>query len=167
MNEDELLFVMGHEMGHYVLSHKDQRIIFKSILTLVSLYVAYLLAGPVIGRFRNIWGFTGLSDFAAMPLGVLAFCLVWVVDQPIYMAFSRRLEREADRFGLELTHQNHAAATAFVKLMQSGLGMPRPGAFAMTWLGSHPCIAERVEFCNSYRPWEAGQPSKYAAYIKP
>jgi Zn-dependent protease with chaperone function len=165
MNRDELLFITGHEMGHYVLWHPAQRRAFKSILILGSLYVAYLLAGPVIGRFKNIWGFAAPSDFAAMPLGVLAFCLFCFVDQPIYMAFSRHLEHEADRFGLELTHENHAAATAFVELMQVGLGVPRPGAFFTIWFDSHPCIADRIDFCNTYHPWETGQPSKYEKYF--
>jgi Zn-dependent protease with chaperone function len=167
LNQDELLFVMGHEMGHYVLGHKAKRIAFKSLLILFSLYLAYRLAGPVIGRFKDIWGFAAPSDFAALPLGVLAFWFFCLVDRPIYMAFSRHLEHEADRFGLELTHENHAAATAFVKLMQVGLGVPRLGTIRMIWLGSHPCIADRVEFCNTYRPWETGQPSKYEEYMKP
>jgi Zn-dependent protease with chaperone function len=167
MNQDELLFVMGHEMGHYVLWHKAKRIAFKSILILVSLYVAYLLAALVIGRFKNIWGFSSPSNFAAMPLGVLAFWLFCFVDAPIFMAFSRHLEHEADRFGLELTHKNHAAATAFVRLAQVNLGVPRPGAVFWFWFGSHPCIADRIEFCNTYRPWETGLPSKYEKYFLP
>jgi len=167
MNEDELLFVMGHEMGHYVLWHPAKRIAFKSILSLISLYVAYRLAGPVIGRFKTIWGFATPSDLAALPLGILAFWLFCFVDQPVNMAFSRHLEHEADRFGLELTHENHAAATVFAKLMQMDLGVPRPGAFFTVWFGSHPCIADRIEFCNTYRPWETGQSSKYEKYFRP
>jgi Zn-dependent protease with chaperone function len=46
MNQDELLFIMGHEMGHYVLWHMAKFIALESILILVSLYVAYRLAGP-------------------------------------------------------------------------------------------------------------------------
>jgi len=167
MNEDELLFVMGHEMGHYVLWHPAKHRAFKSILILVSLYVAYRLAGPVIGRFKTIWGFAAPSDFAAFPLGLLAIWLFCFVNLPIYMAFRRHLEHEADRFGLELTHENHLAATAFAKLMQRGLGVPRPGAFFTIWFDSHPCIADRIEFCNTYHPWETGQPSKYEKYFLP
>jgi Zn-dependent protease with chaperone function len=167
MNQDELLFIMGHEMGHYVLWHVAKHLAFESLLILASLYVAYRLAGPVLGRFKNIWGFAAPFDFAALPLGVLAFWLFCFVDLPIYMAFSRHLEHEADRFGLELTHENRAAATAFVKLLQEDLGIPRPGTILMIWFGSHPCMADRIEFCNTYRPWEAGQPSKYEEYMKP
>ncbi len=167
MNQDELLFVMGHEMGHYVLWHLAKFIAFESILILVSLYVAYRLAGPVIGRFKTTWGFAAPSDFAALPLGLLAIWLFCFADLPIYMAFSRHLEHEADRFGLELTHENHAAATAFVNILQTDLGVPRPGTIPMIWFGSHPCIADRIEFCNTYHPWETGQPSKYEEYMKP
>ena len=167
MNDDELLFVMGHEMGHYLLWHPARRIAFKSILSLASLYVAYLLAGPVIRRFKNIWGFEAPSDFAALPLCMLAFWLFCFADSPIYMAFSRHLEHEADRFGLELTHENHAAATCFVKLMQKDLGVPRPGTLFTIWFDSHPCLADRIEFCNTYHPWETHQPSKYEKYFLP
>jgi Zn-dependent protease with chaperone function len=83
------------------------------------------------------------------------------------MVFRRHLEHEADRFGLELTHKNHAAATALVKVSQVSLGIPRPGRIPMIWFGSHPCFADRIEFCNAYRPWEASRPSKYAEYMKP
>jgi hypothetical protein len=27
--------------------------------------------------------------------------------------------------------------------------------------------ADRIEFCNQYRPWESGQPSKYQEYFQP
>ena len=89
------------------------------------------------------------------------------MDLPIYMAFSRHLEHEADRFGLELTHENHAAATAFVNLLRTDLGTPRPGIITMIWFGSHPCIADRIDFCNTYHPWETGQQLKYEKYLKP
>jgi Zn-dependent protease with chaperone function len=166
LDEDELVFILGHEMGHYVLGHIIKLIVFESVLILISLYVAYLLAGPVIARFKKSWGFNVPWDFAALPLGILAVWIFALADMPIYMAFSRHVEHEADRFGLELTHNNHAAATAFVKMQQNNLAIPRPGRIFQFWFGSHPTPAERIEFCNSYRPWESGQPSLYGEYIK-
>ncbi|HTR40063.1 MAG TPA: M48 family metalloprotease, partial [Pseudomonadales bacterium] len=88
------------------------------------------------------------------------------VDLPAYMAFSRHIEHEADRFGLELTHNNHAAATAFVKMVQKSVYVYQPSPIIQFWYGSHPTPAERIEFCNQYHPWETGQPSKYQKYFK-
>ncbi len=167
LNDDELLFILGHEMGHYVLHHIIQLVAFASLLAFVSLYVAYWLAGPVIGRFKKRWGFDTPSDFAALPLFILAFQLLLFADLPAYMAFSRHIEHEADRFGLELTHNNHAAATAFVKMVQNGVYVYRSAPIIQFWYGSHPTPAERIEFCNQYRPWESGQPSKYQNCFKP
>jgi STE24 endopeptidase len=166
LDEDELLFILGHEMGHYVLGHILKLIAGCSGLILLAYYAAYLLAGRIIARFRKPFGFNALSDFAALPLGALLIQILVLAGTPVLMAFSRHQEHEADRFGLELTHSNHAAATAFVKLQQSNLSNPRPGTIYKLWLGSHPSLAERIEFCNRYRPWETGQPARYDEYIK-
>jgi Zn-dependent protease with chaperone function len=167
MNDDQVLFIMGHEMGHYVLNHMTMLILFDSVVILLSNYIAFLLAGPVINLFKKRWGFSVPWDLAALPLGIIAFWLFCVADMPVLMAFSRHIEHEADRFGLELTHNNYAAATAFVALQQANLNVPRPPLIFQLWLGSHPTVAERIEFCNDYRPWETGQPSKYEKYISP
>lgn len=166
LNEDELLFILGHEMGHYVLGHIIKLIAFDSALILLLYYVVYLLAGRIIARFKTRFGFNSLSDFAALPLIILLVLIVAVAGRPVPMAFSRHVEHEADRFGLELTHNNHAAATAFVKLRQNDLWISRPGPIVQFWLGSHPSHAERIDFCNSYRPWETGQPLRYEEGLK-
>ncbi len=165
LNEDELLFILGHEMGHYVLGHLVKLIAACSGLILLSHYVVHLVAPPIVRRFRTRFRFDALSDFAALPLGVILSLLFALAGLPVFMAFSRHLEHEADRFGLELTHNNHAAATAFVALQQNNLGIPRPGIIYKVWLGTHPSLGERIDFCNGYRPWESGQPLRYGRYM--
>ena len=64
-------------------------------------------------------------------------------------------------FGLEITRANHAAATAFVRMQQDNLGNPRPGWLITVMRASHPTVADRIEFCNRYRPWEHGEPLVY------
>jgi hypothetical protein len=49
----------------------------------------------------------------------------------------------------------------FVRLQQENLGVPRPGLLYTLWRGSHPSLASRVEFANTYRPWETGRPLRY------
>jgi Zn-dependent protease with chaperone function len=165
-NDDQLLFILGHEMGHYVLHHIIKLVAFASLLAFLSFYAWYWLAGPVIRRCQHRWGFDTLSDFAALPVMILAFQLSVFADRPAYMAFSRHVEHEADRFGLELTHNNHAAATAFVKMVQKGVFVYQLAPIIQFWYGSHPTPAERIEFCNQYHPWESGQPSRYQEYIQ-
>jgi STE24 endopeptidase len=161
LDRRELLFVMGHEMGHYVLGHIPKSIAFFSLVILLTLYVAHRTAGWFLSRFRARLGFDSLADVAALPLLLLLTNAFSLVVTPPLMAFSRYQEHQADQFGLEITHDNHAAATAFVKLQVENLGNPRPGLLYKLWRSSHPPVGERIDFCNTYHPWEQGKPGEF------
>lgn len=167
LDKDEVLSVMAHEMGHYVLGHVVLGLFVGFLSVLASLYLVYRLSGWLIDRYKDRFGFDRLSDVASLPLVFLLMQMVSLAVVPPAYAFSRYMEREADRFSLELTHNNHAAASAFAKLQTENLANPRPGFFYMLWRGSHPSLAERIEFANTYRPWEQGQPLRYGEYIEP
>jgi STE24 endopeptidase len=166
LNEPEILFVMGHEMGHYVLGHVWKTILFFSLLILVTLYLIHRTAGWMIARYRARFGFDSLADVASLPLILLLFSLYFFVVTPAALAFTRYQEHESDRFGLEITQNNHAAATAFVKLQEENLGVPRPHWLVRLWRASHPTLGERIDYCNDYRPWERGQPLVYGPLFK-
>jgi Zn-dependent protease with chaperone function len=166
LNEEELLFVMGHEMGHYVLGHVVKGIFFFSLLIMMMLYAAYRTAGRLIHRFKDRFGFDQLSDIASLPLILLLMNIFFFTITPIALTFTRYIEHEADRFGLEVTQTNHAAATAFVKLQEENLAIPRPGLLYKLWRSSHPTLGDRIDFCNSYRPWEKGMPGRYETLFK-
>jgi len=162
----ELLTVMGHEMGHYVLGHVRNYIALGSVTVLLAFYIAHRLAGGLIRRFGRTFGFDQLSDVAALPLLLLLTNLVPLAITPLFLAFSRYQEHEGDRFSLEITHDNHALATAFVKLQQENLGVPRPHPLLVIFRSSHPPLGERIDFANAYRPWETGAPQRYTPLFK-
>jgi Zn-dependent protease with chaperone function len=110
----------------------------------------------MIARFSRQFGFDTLSDVASLPLLILLGTAVSFVMTPLLLAFSRHQEHEADRFALELTRDNRAAATTFVRLQAENLTVPRPGSLYMFWRGSHPSLGDRVDFANRYRPWKTG-----------
>jgi Zn-dependent protease with chaperone function len=166
LDKPQILLVMGHEMGHYVLHHVPQIIILASLLILLGLWVIHRTAGGLIARYRDRFGFSELSDVASVPLMALLFSLVTLVVLPAILAFGRYTEHEADRFGLEITRDNHACATAFVKLQAENLSNPRPGLLYKLWRSDHPPLGERIDFCNEYRPWEKGEPLKYGDKIR-
>lgn len=161
LKEREILFVMGHEMGHYVLQHVLQGVLFSALLVLVTLFAVHGTAGWLLRRYGARWGFDRLADVASLPLIVLLVNVFSLAVVPVGLAFSRYIEHEADRFGLEITQDNHAAAMAFVQLQAENLGVPRPGFLYRIFRCSHPPLGERVDFCNAYRPWEKGEPLRY------
>jgi STE24 endopeptidase len=155
-DEREVLAVTGHELGHYALNHIPWAIALSSLIFVAGLYWTDVVGRRLIARYRGRFGFDSLSDVAATPLLVALLAIASTALGPIALAYSRRNEHEADRFALELTHYNRSAALAFTRLQHDNLGIPRPSLFEKIWRSSHPSVAERIEFCNTYRPWERG-----------
>ena len=120
-----------------------------------------------IGRWHARFGFTALADPASQPLLTLCVAMVFTLAGPEFNWISRDIEHEADRYGLEITQDNHAAASAFVKLQEEGLGVPDPGTFQRIFRLDHPALADRILFANDYHPWDEGKPLVYADQIKP
>src|SRR5262249_61483559 len=117
-------------------------------------------------KFHRRFGFTELSDVASLPLIILLFSAYFRITAPAALAFSGHNEHEAARFGLEITRNNRAAATAFVKLQQENLGVPRPNVLVKLWRASHPTLGERIDFANEYRPWQRGEALRYGELFK-
>ena len=166
MNEPELLSVMAHEMGHYVLGHIWKQILFFSVLIMTTLYAIHRTAKWLINKYKARFGFDQLSDIASLPLLILLCSLYVFIVTPIDLAYSRHIEHEADRFGLELTKNNHAAATAYSKLLTENIGVPQPGLLYKLWRARHPTFSEHIDFCNSYRPWEKKEPLVYGEMFR-
>ena len=167
MNEKELLFVLGHEMGHYVLGHIWKLITFLSLLIIMTLYVANRTATALVNRFKQRFGFDQLSDIASLPLIILLFNIFGLlIINPIGNAFTRSIEHDSDIFGLEITQDNHNAATAFVKLQMENLSNPRPGWLYKVWRADHPILGDRIDFCNEYKPWEKGEKLEFEEYFR-
>lgn len=162
LERDELLVVMGHEMGHYVLGHVISSMLLLSLAIPVTLYLFHTIARRLIARYRSRFGFDTFGDVAALPLFSLLITAFSLVVAPVTNLWSRHQEHESDRFALEITHDNQACARAFAELARTNLGNPRPGPLFVLWRASHPTVGDRIDFCNEYRPWETGEPERYS-----
>jgi len=165
LSERELLFVMGHEMGHFVLGHVRQIIVIACLLVIFGLWVVHRTAQALITKYGQRWRFTELSDVASYPLIIVLFSLTTFALTPALLAFTRHNEAEADRFGIEITRDNRAAAMAFVKLQEENLAVPRPSMLYKLWRSTHPPIGERIDFFNAYKPWTTGEPLRYEKHF--
>ncbi len=157
LDERELLVVMGHEMGHYVLGHVVRSILMSSIITLLGLFLVDRAGRWLVSRYHQQFGFASLADVASVPLLVMLLEVVFLILSPAALAFSRYQEHEADRYSLDLTRANHSAATAHVKLQAENLSNPRPGWLYKVFRSTHPSAGERIDFANSYHPWRASE----------
>jgi len=166
LTPDEVLSVVGHEMGHYVLGHVGKGLAFALAATLFGLYLAYRLFGWVLQRWGGSWSVRGPTDWAALAVLLLLSDGLGFLAEPVANGFSRRLEHEADVYGLELTHgiledSREAAAHSFEVMGEVDLEDPNPPRFIAWWIYSHPPVAERLKFAHDYDPWGKGEPPKF------
>ena len=166
MTVPEILFVFGHEQGHYVLDHIWWSLAFGLAGLLIAFYLAYKLIGVVLTRWGGRLQIRGLGDWASLPVLMLMVSVFELFGQPIDSAFSRYLEHQADTYGLEVIHglvpdSSQVAADAFQKLGEKALAYPDPNPLYVFWAYSHPPIDERIRFALTYRPWDRGQPDRF------
>lgn len=160
MTEDEVLAVMGHEMGHYVLKHMWKGLGVTMVGALLVFFLGQKIHDRGLARYGARWGITGPGDPASVPFLMLLLLAFSFFGTPIGAAYSRYQEHQSDVFSLELTHLNEPMATAFVKLAENSKSNPYPHPFIKYWRYSHPPISERIPFALSYRPWEKGEPNR-------
>src|SRR5947209_1936550 len=95
LDERQVLFVMGHEMGHYALGHVVRGILFMSVLMLVALGGIHVAGHWFLRRYHDRIGFDRLADVASLPLLLLLITVYTLLIQPVGLAWSRHIEHEA------------------------------------------------------------------------
>jgi STE24 endopeptidase len=166
MNTPQIVFVAGHEMGHYVLNHIPKGLAFFAVLLLVIFYIGYRTIGWFLAKWGPQWGIRELGDWASYPALLLLLSLIGMVAGPIGSTFSRHLEHQADQYGLEVTHgltpdSGEVAAQAFNILGDVDLADPDPSPLRVFLFYDHPTIPDRIKYCLSYDPWGKGEQPEF------
>lgn len=162
LDEDELAFVMAHEMGHYVERHVPLGIALAAGGSLVVLLLLNAGARAALARRGTHWGIRGLDDLAVVPLALLLLSGLNFLGSPVECAISRTFERRADDFALRLTGDGHAAARALAALAEGNLSLPYPPPAVQFWIGTHPPLGERLERALA---WDRARPAAPATAL--
>ncbi len=161
MTTPQIVFVAGHETGHYVLHHIPKLLAFGAATLFVVFYLGYRCMGWMLIRWGGGWGIRGLDDWASLPALLLLLTIFTFVLNPVTNAVSRHYEHQADQYGLEVTHgltpdSGQVAAQSFQALGDVNLADPEPNRLQIFLFYDHPSIPDRIRFCLSYDPWSKG-----------
>ncbi|GAB4490135.1 MAG: M48 family metallopeptidase [Thermodesulfovibrionales bacterium] len=142
MDADEIVAVLAHEAGHWKKKHVLRMIAVFEALALVGAWaVSRLLQTDLLSRAFGIQSPTVFSDL--LLIGFL-FGIVSFPATPLFSAFSRRHEREADSFASEISGRPDSLASSLIKLSKDNLSNLFPHPLYAWFYYSHPPVVERV-----------------------
>ncbi len=166
MSTPQIVFVAGHEMGHYVLNHIWKGLAFAAIFLFVLFYLGFRTIGWLLQSWGKGWGIRGVDDLASLPALLLVLSVYSFIASPISSAVSRHFEHQADQYGLEVTHgltpdSAQVAAQSFQILGEVDLSDPDPNPIDVFMFYSHPTIPERIRFALTFDPWSRGEQGEF------
>ena len=139
LNKDEILAVLGHELGHF--KHKD---IFKNIAIVgVMLFVLFLIFGNLPAKlFKSLM--IPRSGVNIIILALLFSEVIFFILQPVISLISRHNEFAADKTASELVSKKDLS-NALKKLVNENKHFPKVSKLYSFIYYSHPPILERLE----------------------
>lgn len=149
---DEVLSVMGHEMGHYALNHLWEMFAMFAVLLAIGFAFTDRLFAFVNARFGKKWGISGISDIAGLPLLAACLSVYFFIATPVFNTVIRTNEAEADIYGLNAAREPDGFATAALRL--ASYRKIDPGSWEEFVFFDHPSGRARIAMSME---WKAGQ----------
>ena len=153
---DEVLAVMGHEMGHYVMGHVTRGILMGGLVVILGFAFAnwgYLL---VLDFFGGQWQVRKVSEVAGWPLLVAMASIFLFLATPLTNTITRTAEYQADIFGLDAVRKPDAFASAMLKL--STYRKLDPGAWEEAIFYDHPSGRTRIQTAMRWKKEHIADP---------
>lgn len=145
-SDAEIGIVFAHEVGHHVKKHMKKMLIGSLATSLLSFWLLHLVLGWQMGSDTEI---ASVSP-AMVPMILFVLTLFSLFGEPIFYAFSRRNERQADRYALEETDDPDAFRSAFRRLARQNKDDPNPPWLEVVLMYSHPPISQRIVQADRY-----------------
>jgi STE24 endopeptidase len=141
-DRDEIELVVAHELGHRRLRHVEWGTAVGAAATAAGVVVLWLLLGSdIVLRAARA---TSATDLRVVPFVIFMVAALNLLSLPPANWLSRRIERSADRFALELTGDRDAYVRTERGLALRNLADLDPGPLVYRLLFTHPAPAERI-----------------------
>jgi len=133
LSEDEIMFLMAHEIAHYV--HRD---VYRGIVVAITFAFGGLyVTSKVVKKFEE-------KSLVRIPVAIVTVSILMFVASPATNAISRRMEIRADAFALELTQDAQAGIGLFQTLSTNALSEVYPPRLVRIFRATHPSTFERI-----------------------
>jgi STE24 endopeptidase len=145
----EIVDVMGHEMGHYVLNHAVILSISFALMFGFCFWGASVAVPWMVSRWGGGWGIRGIDDVAAWPVYSIVITALSLAITPVRNTIVRVNESAADAFGLEVGREPDGFAKVAMKL--SEYRKIEPGPIEEFVFFDHPSGRTRIEMAMAWK----------------
>lgn len=146
LNDDEIIAVLAHELGHLKLKHIPKQIIISTVLSFTSFLALYLLSQTTwfySGHYMRIMSNGSLLFIFSYALSVYTF---WF--SPLFSIISRKNEFEADAFAAQYASGSDLQ-DALLKLYKFNSSPVISDSWYAFFYFSHPQAQERFRRLTS------------------
>ncbi|WP_284037489.1 M48 family metallopeptidase [Neobacillus sp. 114] len=150
LSDEQILFIMAHEMGHYVEKHIYWGIAGYLLLSLFGLYLTYRLMNWAVARFGKELKISDTKDIRSLPLFYMIISMLLFASSPLSNFVSRYQETRADTYAIEMTKNPDAAITSFQELTRNGLSQVNPPMLVKIFRYTHPPMLDRISKLEEY-----------------
>lgn len=161
----EIEAVLGHEMGHYVLSHVVIGLTWFGLVFLVAFLFLDRGFRALVGIFGGNWDVRSIEDPAGLPVLTALLALFLLVATPVTNTITRTLEAQADIFGLNAARQPDGFATATLKLAEYRKLDPSPLEEFIFY--DHPSGRTRIWTAMRWKAGHLNDPDIKAGPVSP
>ena len=151
LTDDEILYIMAHEIAHYVNKDVYKGVAGYLILAFLALYLVAKIYNRVTTKYAGTLQVDGPADVKGFPLIFLLLSLILFISSPITNAISREQERKADTYALEILQNPDVAISTYQKLAKDNRSQVNPPALVKFITSSHPSILERISKLEQYK----------------
>jgi STE24 endopeptidase len=146
---EEVQLVVAHELGHRRARHVAKATLLGMIAA--AAFVAALWAFVRWPTLRSALGVTGAGDPRIVPVVLLLGSVLGLLASPLGASLSRRWERQADAFSLELTRDPETFEATHRRLALANLADLAPPRLFYLMSFTHPTPSERIAAARELR----------------
>jgi STE24 endopeptidase len=161
----QVLQVLGHEMGHYVMNHVAILITWFGLVICFGFWFVDRTFYGLVRLFGGNWNVRSIDDPAGLPLVMAMFSLYMFLATPVTNTIIRTQEIQADLFGLNLVRQPDAEAK--VDLMLGEYRKLDPSPLEEFVFFDHPSGRNRILMAMRWKAEHINDPDIMAGPISP
>lgn len=143
LNNEEIVAVLAHEMGHFKLRHIIKMLAGSILQTGMLFYLLTLVLNNE--QFFAAFGMEHLSVYASLVFFGFLFSPVNIVVSILFRHFSRKHEFEADAYAVRTTGDTMSLISGLKKLCQANLANLTPHPVAVLLEHTHPPVLQRIK----------------------